>query len=170
MREFDPNRTPGTIIGAVAAGTVVVPFLMVYAFLFIARGAFVNVGEPDITSSRTGETMSGLVALLFLALVLIGMARLLNGSGRWLFLLGQLITLATSVDFVLDSSRGEPQVPAVVLLGSLVAIVLALVRTSWAWVQTRAGTRPAVASEADGTAAPGSTAGPKATEQDAGAS
>jgi hypothetical protein len=141
VKEFDPNRTPGTVIGAVAAGTVVVPFLIVYAFLFIAHGVFVDVGEPDVTSSRAGEALAGVVALAFLILVVLGMGRLLNGRGRWLFALGQAIALAASIDFVLDPSRGDPQVPALVLLGSLIAIVLALVPPSWAWVQTRGGTR-----------------------------
>jgi hypothetical protein len=135
MAELDPNRTPGTVISAVAAGTVVVPFLMVYAFLFIARGAFVNVDQPDITSSRTGETIAGLIALGFLLIVLVGIGRLLNGRGRWLFLLGQSIALGLSVDFLFDSSTGQPQVPAVVLTASLVAIVLACLPTSWAWVR-----------------------------------
>jgi hypothetical protein len=135
MAELDPNRTPGTVICAVAAGTVVVPFLMVYAFLFIARGAFVNVDQPDITSSRTGETIAGLIALGFLLIVLVGIGRLLNGRGRWLFLLGQSIALGLSVDFLFDSSTGQPQVPAVVLTGSLVAIVLACLPTSWDWVR-----------------------------------
>jgi hypothetical protein len=135
MAELDPNRTPGTVISAVAAGTVVVPFLMVYAFLFIARGAFVNVDQPDITSSRTGETIAGLIALGFLLLVLVGIGRLLNGRGRWLFLLGQSIAVGLSVDFLFDSSTGQPQVPAVVLAGSLVAIVLACLPTSWIWVR-----------------------------------
>jgi hypothetical protein len=135
MAELDPNRTPGTVMSAVAAGTVVVPFLMVYAFLFIARGAFVDVDQPDVTSSGTGETIAGLIALGFLLLVLVGIGRLLNGRGRWLFLLGQSIAVGLSVDFLFDSSAGQPQVPAVVLAGSLAAIVLACLPTSWAWVR-----------------------------------
>jgi hypothetical protein len=147
MKRPDPHRTPGTIIGAVAAGTVVVPFLIVYAFLFIARGLFIQVEQPDVTSSRTGEATAGFIALLFLVLVFVGMGRLLNGRDRWLFLTGQFIAFAVAVDFLIDSSSGEPQVPALVLLGSLVAMVLACVPTSWAWVQTRGGTQ--VPAEAD---------------------
>jgi hypothetical protein len=148
MKEFDPNRTPGTIIGAVAAGTVVVPFLIVYSFLFIARGLFIQVEQPDITSSRGGEAIAGFVALLFMVLILIGMSRLLNGRDRWVFIVGQVITFGVALDFLIDSSSGEPQVPAVVLVGAITAVVLACVPTSWAWVQTHGGTEPLVA-EAD---------------------
>jgi hypothetical protein len=130
----DPDKTPATVIGAVAAGTVVVPFLVVYAFLFIARGAFVQVDQPDITSSRTGQTVAGVVALAFLVLVFLGMGRLLSGRGRWLFVAGQVVTFGCCVDFLLDSSSGEPQVPALVLVASLAAIVLSLLPPSWAWV------------------------------------
>jgi len=139
MSDPDPTRTPATVIAAVAAGTVVVPFLIVYAFLFIARGAFVQVDQPDITSSRTGELMAGLVALAFLMLVIWGMGRLLNGWDRWVFLAGQLLTLGVAGDFLLDSASGEPQVPAVVLCASLLAIVLACLPTSWQWVHTGGG-------------------------------
>jgi hypothetical protein len=139
MPEIDPNRTPGPVIGAVAAGTVVVPFLVVYSFLFITRGIFVQVEQPDITSSRTGEAIAGFVAVVFLALIVIGMGRLLNGHDRWLFLLGQLITFGVCLDFLIDSSKGAPEVPAVVLLGSLIAIVLAVVPASWQWVQAAEG-------------------------------
>ena len=148
MKEFDPNRTPGTTIGAVAAGTVVVPFLIVYAFLFIARGLFIQVEQPDITSSRGGEAIAGFIALLFMVLILIGMSRLLNGRDRWVFIVGQVITFGVALDFLIDSSSGEPQVPAVVLVGAITAIVLACVPTSWAWVQSRGGTEP-LAAEAD---------------------
>ena len=147
MSDLDPNRTPGTVIGAVAAGNVVVPFLIVYAFLFIARGIFVNVSTPDITSSRTGEAISGFVALIFLFVIFVGMGRLLNGRGRWVFVAGQVIVAITSVGLLLDAASGQPEVPALTLIGSLVAIVFALVPTSWAWVAEDGGNLPLRASE-----------------------
>ena len=142
MTEHDPTRTPPTVIGAVAAGTVVVPFLIVYSFLFIVRGAFVEVDQPDITDSRTGELGAGLVALCFLLFVVWGMGRLLNGWDRWVFCAGQLITFAVALDLLLDTSSGEPEVPAVVLVASLLAMVLACLPPSWQWVQTEGGQRP----------------------------
>lgn len=146
MTEPDPTRTPGTVMGSVAAATVVVPFLIVYAFLFIVHGLFVQVEQPDITSSRTGEAIAGFVAFGFLLLVIWGMVRLLNGQDRWMLVAGQLVTFGVSLDFLLDSSSGDPQVPSVVLAASLLAIVLTLVPPSWLWVQTAGGERagPAV--------------------------
>jgi hypothetical protein len=139
VTELDPTRTPPAIIGAVAAGTVVVPFLIVYSFLFIVRGAFVEVDQPDITGSRSGELVAGLVALGFLVFVLWGMGRLLNGWDRWVFAAGQLVTFAVALDFLLDSASGEPQVPAVVLVASLLALVLTCLPPSWNWVRSHGG-------------------------------
>jgi peptidoglycan/LPS O-acetylase OafA/YrhL len=141
MTEPDPTRTPPTVIAAVAAGTVVVPFLIVYSFLFIVRGAFVHTDQPDITDSRSGELAAGLIALCFLIFVLWGMGRLLNGWDRWVFGAGQLITFAAALDLLLDVSSGEPEVPAVVMCASLLAMVLTCVPPSWRWVRTAGGQR-----------------------------
>ncbi|MDQ1738728.1 MAG: hypothetical protein QOE53_380 [Pseudonocardiales bacterium] len=139
MSEPDPTRTPPTVIGAVAAGTVVVPFLIVYSFLFIVHGGFVQVDQPDITDSRSGELIAGLIALAFLIFVLWGMGRLLNGWDRWVFVAGQVLTFGVALDLLLDRASGEPQVPAVVLCASLLALVLTCLPPSWHWVQTRGG-------------------------------
>lgn len=137
--ERDPTTTPGVVIGAVAAATVVVPFLIVYSFLFIARGVFVEVEQPDITGSRHGEAVAGLVALVFLAFVFWGMLRMLNGANRMVFWLGQAIALAVSVFFVLDSSSGDPQVPVVTGIAAALAIVLSLTPPASRWVATGGG-------------------------------
>jgi hypothetical protein len=139
VTEPDPKTTPPTVIGAVAAGTVVVPFLIVYSFLFIAHGAFVAVDQPDITDSRSGELLAGLIALGYLIFVLWGMGRLLNGWDRWVFAAGQLVTFGVALDFLLDSGSGEPQVPAVVLAASLLALVLTCLPASWHWVRSHGG-------------------------------
>lgn len=145
MNQPDPTHTPPTVIAAVAAGTVVVPFLIVYSFLFIVRGGFVHVDQPDITGSRTGELIAGLVALAFLIFVLWGMGRLLNGWDRWVFLAGQLLTFGVALKLLLDSASGEPQVPAVVLIASLLAVVLTCLSPSWQWVASEGGHRAAKA-------------------------
>lgn len=138
---MDETRTPPTVIAAVAAGTVVVPFLIVYSFLFIVRGGFVQVDQPDITGSRTGELIAGLIAFGFLIFVLWGMGRLLNGWDRWVFLVGQLLTFGVALKLLLDSASGEPQVPAVVMVAALLAMVLTCLSPSWRWVATEGGQR-----------------------------
>ncbi|MEO6702030.1 MAG: hypothetical protein ABI140_15345 [Jatrophihabitantaceae bacterium] len=141
----DPTATPGVVIGAVAAATVVVPFLMVYSFLFIVRGMFVQVEQPDITGSRSGEAVAGFIALAFLILVLWGMIRLLNGQHRLVFWAGQSITAAAAIKFLLDSSSGQPQVPAVVLVAALLAIGLSVLPATDRWVRTAGGEQPEAA-------------------------
>lgn len=143
----DPNRTPGVVIAAVAAATVVVPFLVVYAFLFIARGIFVTPEQPDITSSRHGEAFAGFIALLFLAFVLWGMGRMLNGYNRIIFWSGQLITAATAGYLLLDTSSGEPQVPIVVLVGAVLALILSITPPANRWVRGPESPEPVVAEE-----------------------
>ncbi len=133
--DFDPNRTPGIVIGAVAAATVVVPFLIVYSFLFIARGIFVTPEQPDITSSRQGEAISGFIALIFLAFVLWGMTRMLNGYNRAVFWAGQLVTAGTAGYLLLDASAGEPQVPLVVFVASVLALLMSVTPQATRWVR-----------------------------------
>lgn len=141
MTEPDPRRTPGVVIAAASAATVVVPFLIVYAFLFIMRGLFVQVEQPDITDTRSGEAVAGFVALAFLILVLWGMLRLLNGSSRLIFWAGQLITAGAAALFLIDASFGQPQVPAVVLLAAVLAIVLSCLPAATRWVRSGGGER-----------------------------
>lgn len=143
----DPTQTPGVVIGSVAAATVVVPFLIVYSFLFIARGIFVTPEQPDITSSRHGEAISGFVALLFLGFVLWGMTRMLNGANRSVFWAGQLITAATAGYLVLDASAGEPQVPIVVFLSAVIALALSVTPPATRWV--RGSPEPVVEADQD---------------------
>lgn len=129
------TETPNSVIAAVVAGSVVVPFLIVLGTLFIAHGVFVNVDTPDVTSTRGGEAAVGVLIVVFLALVAVGLARLLGGRDRWVFLLGQLITVGVSFDFVIDRSSGDPYVPGVVLVASALAVAFAVVPTSWNWVK-----------------------------------
>jgi nitrate reductase NapE component len=137
----DPHRTPGAVIATVAAATVVVPLLMVYSFLFIVRGLFVQVEQPDITSSRSGEAVAGFIALAFLVFVLWGMIRLLNGQHRLVFWAGQLIAAGAAAKFLLDSSSGQPEVPAVVLIAALLALLGSVLPVTTRWVRSAGGDR-----------------------------
>ena len=147
--DHDDERTPGVVIGSVAAATVVVPFLVVYAFLFIARGIFVTPEQPDITSSRHGEAIAGFIAVLFLAFVLWGMTRMLNGANRSVFWIGQLITAGSAGYLLLDASSGEPQVPIVVFVGAVLALALSLTPPATRWVRGSAGPSETEPSEAE---------------------
>ena len=126
---------PGSVITVIAASIAPIPFLFIYSVLFILRGTVLHSSNPpDITSTRGGEALVGLAALVFLVVCVIGTWRYLTQSGRWLLILGQLVTLGFAVDFVLDSSTGEPEVPFVLILSSATALLMCLRKTSWNWI------------------------------------
>ena len=129
----EERDTPPTVIGAIAAGVAPAPFLLTYAVLFILHGTVFPVDPPDITGSKVGEALAGLVALAFLLVIVIGLGLFLSRRTRWLFLAGQLATLGVCINFVLDSSSGDPEVPFVLIVCSGLAVVLGCLPASWAW-------------------------------------
>src|SRR5207247_522232 len=82
--------------GAIAAGVAPAPFLVTYSVLFLLHGTVFPVDPPDITGSRAGEALAGVVALAFLIAIVLGLAWLLSRRTRWLFLGGQLLALGVS--------------------------------------------------------------------------
>jgi hypothetical protein len=133
----DMRTAPPPVIGASAAGVAPTPFLAVYAVLFIAHGFLHPVQPPDITTTRTGEQVAGVIAAVLLLVMVVTIFWYLNGRRRWPFVIGQFATLVTSVDFVLDPTTGSPAVPAVLALTSAAALVLAFLPGSSAWIGTR---------------------------------
>jgi hypothetical protein len=125
---------PGTAIGSVAVAIAPVPFLFIYATLFLLRGTILPVSPPDITSTRGGEALSGLVALAYLVVIVLGVYFFLSQRGRWVFLVGQLVCFGICVDFVLDPSSGDPGVPLLLGATSALAVVLACLTPSWEWI------------------------------------
>ena len=134
MPDEDASGTPPTVIGAIAAGVAPAPFLLTYSILFLVHGTVSPVDPPDITGSRAGEAIAGLVALAFLGLIVLGLARFLSRRARWLFLAGQLATLALSIDFLVDATSGQPEVPFALAVASAGAVVLGCVPPSWNWI------------------------------------
>ena len=130
-RSDEPDReSPPTVVGAVAAGTAPLPFLAVYAVMFIVHGGFHHVVPPDITSSNRGELVAGIVALIVLVVSAVALLWMLGGTRRWLFVLVQLATLATAVDFLLDSTKGGPLISGVLVATSVIALVLSFLPPS----------------------------------------
>jgi hypothetical protein len=154
----DTREAPPAVIGSAAAGVAPTPFLAVYAVLFTAHGFFHPVQPPDITTTQTGEKMAGVIAAVLLLVIVLTIVWFLNGRRRWPFVIGQLATLITSVDFVLDPTTGSPAVPAVLALTSAAALVLALLPASSAWVgmqprlPRRRAERPAATDTSDAAA------------------
>ncbi len=95
------------MIGAVAAGVAPLPFLAVYAVLFIVRGTVHPVTPPDIGNSKTAELIAGLIALALFIIGSLAALWLLDGRRRWLFVACQVALLATSVYFIVDRNSGS---------------------------------------------------------------
>ena len=131
-----PRPTPSAVIAAIALGVAPLPFLMVYAVLFILHGSVHPVVPPDITGSKTGELVAGIIALVLFVVGVVSVYWYLNQRRRWLFALGQLATLATSIDFTVDPSKGSPLVPVLLVATSAVALVIALLPVSADYVRS----------------------------------
>jgi hypothetical protein len=134
VRNDDEVReTPGAVVWAVAAATAALPFLAVYAVIFIVHGGVHRVVPPDITSSSHGELVAGIIALVLFLIDLVSLFWMMNGRRRWPFLLVQLGMLATAIDFFVDVTKGGRFVSFVVALASVAAIVCALLPPAWAY-------------------------------------
>jgi hypothetical protein len=129
-----PLETPGPVIGSIALGVGPLPFLIVYSILFIVHGMLYPVSPPDITSTQTGEAVAGWIAFTLFCVGVLTIFWFLGGIRRWPFLVGQLATFITAVDFVFDSTKGSPAVPALLVVTSGTAIVLALLPSSWEYM------------------------------------
>lgn len=128
----DESRdAPPVVIGAVAAGVAPLPFLAVYAVLFISRGTVHPVTPPDVGNSKTTELIAGLIALALFVIGSLAAYWLLDGRRRWPFLVCQLALLATAIDFVIDSTTGSPAIPIVLAATSLIALLLAMAPATW---------------------------------------
>ncbi|TAM91565.1 MAG: hypothetical protein EPN43_04005 [Jatrophihabitans sp.] len=128
-RAEPPLETSPVVLGGVCAGIAPLPFLVVYAVLFIAH-ALHPVGPPDITATRTGELVAGVVAAVAFVLLAWSVLAYLNHARRWPFLILQFAALVTAVVFLGNSTTGGPVVSAVLAVAAAIAIVLAVLPAS----------------------------------------
>lgn len=132
MRDEDEVReTPSAVVWAVAAGTAPLPFLAVYAVIFIVHGGVHPVAPPDITRTAHGELVVGLIALGVFVVDVVALLWMLSGRRRWPFVVVQLAVLATAIDFLIDPTKGGRIVSAVVAVAALAALVCAFLPQSW---------------------------------------
>ena len=125
-----PDETPPSVIGAIAAAVGPLPFLVVYAVVFIGHGVFYPVQPPDITKSRTGEAIAGFTAVALSLVLILTIWWFLSGRRRWPFVLAQLAVLGTTIAFITDPNTGSATVPLVLVVTSVVALVLAFAHGS----------------------------------------
>ncbi len=124
------SDAPPAVIGATALGVAPLPFLAVYAILFLAHGTVHPVSPPDIGSSKNDELLAGLVATALFVIGCLATFWFLDARRRWLFALAQAAALGTSIDFVVDTTSGPPAVPILLLVTSAAALVLAFLPAS----------------------------------------
>ena len=125
------RETPPTVVGAVALGCAPLPFLAVYAVLFIVHGTVHPVVPPDIGTSKGDELIAGLIALAGFVVCALSTYWFLDGRRRWLFAAFQALLLATAIDFIVDTTKGSPGIPILLAITALVALVLAFLPASW---------------------------------------
>lgn len=135
MHDDDERETSPVVVGAVSIGTAPLPFLAVYAVLFILRGTIRPVHPPDVTSSQTGELIAGIVALIAFVVMSTTLLWFLNRRRRWPFAAGQLAMVAITTYFLLDRTTGGEMVSALVLVTSVMALVLGFAPASWRHVE-----------------------------------
>lgn len=126
MDDEAARPSAGPVVGAIALGVAPLPFLAIYAVLFIAHGGIHHVAPPDITGSNGGELIAGLIAAAGFALVTVSAASFLGRSRRWLFVLVQLAVAAGSAYLLADPTAGPSGVPALLLGTGAGSAVLAL--------------------------------------------
>lgn len=132
--EDDFKETPGIVIAAIACGVAPVPFLVTYSAIFLMHGTIFPVDPPDITGSRLGEALCGVLALIYLFAIISSIGWFLSQKRRWTFLVFQLLSLGFALDFLLDTSKGDPEVPLLLVFTTLGALVLGLLPVSHRWV------------------------------------
>ena len=132
------SETPTQAIWSIAAGVGPLPFLFVYSVIFIAHGFFWPVDPPDITTTRHGEAVAGLLAVLVALVIVATLWSFLSARRRWPHLLAQLAVLGTTIGFVLDPRTGSPVVPIALIVTSAVAIGFGLHPASGRFVGSRA--------------------------------
>jgi hypothetical protein len=130
----EPREAPPAVVTAVAAGTAPLPFLAVYAVMFIVHGGFHPVIPPDVTNSNHGELIAGIIALALFVLSVVVLLWMLNGRRRWPFVIVQLAVLGAAIDFVLDDTKGGRPISLVLVLTSVAAVVCAFLPPAWTYV------------------------------------
>lgn len=132
-----PRETPSQVIWSIAAGVGPLPFLFVYSAIFIAHGFFWPVEPPDITTTRHGEAVAGVLAVLVAVLIVLTLWWFLSARRRWPHLLAQLAVLGTTIGFVADPRTGSPVVPIALIVTSAAALACGLHPASAAFVGSR---------------------------------
>jgi hypothetical protein len=131
----DERESPPMVVGAVAAGVAPLPFIGVYAIMFLIHGSIHPINPPDVTTTKGGEFAAGLVALAVFILASAALLMFLNGRRRWPFALTQLAVLGAAIAFFVDETAGGQTVSFLVILTSVAALLLGFSPQGWEQVR-----------------------------------
>jgi len=123
-----PTATP--VVFAIALGVAPLPFLAIYAVLFIAHGWLHHVSPPDITGSNRGELVAGLIALALFVVVTVSISSFLNRHRRWFFGLCQLATLLASIYLFGTPTTGPSGIPIILIATSAISLAITVLPVS----------------------------------------
>jgi uncharacterized BrkB/YihY/UPF0761 family membrane protein len=138
VRNDYTHQTPAAVTGSVACGVAPLPLLAVYTVIFLIHGSIKPVHPPDVTSTTHGEFVAGLVSLVLLIALVFCLLWFLNGKRRWPLAVMELASLVVFFDFMIDSTKGGPIIPALLVLTSIVSLVLMFAPASWWWLDRKA--------------------------------
>jgi len=126
-----PIPTPPSVVAAAAFGTIPIPFIAVYAVLFIVHGTVHPVVPPDITNSKNGELVAGIIAAVLLLISLVALLWVVNGRRRWPFVLVQLGMLGAACYFLVDKTAGGTTASVAIAVTTLGALITIFVPSAW---------------------------------------
>ncbi len=124
------SHSPPEVLAAMGFGFVPVPFLAMYAILFISRGFIVPVSPPDVTGSSVGEGLVGVGAVVLIVALSVVIAWLVAGRRRWPFVIMQLAVLGFGGYCLSNRDTGPIWIPLLMLVCSVVAIGCAFLPAS----------------------------------------
>lgn len=131
-RDDDDRQAPPTVVAAVACGTAPVPFLAVYAVMFLVHGSVHPVIPPDITGTTRGEFWCGIVAAVLFIVSSVSLIWAISGARRWPFVGSQALMFAAAIYFLVDGTEGGTFVSTLIAVATLVALALVFLPVSWA--------------------------------------
>ncbi|MBE7186974.1 hypothetical protein [Jatrophihabitans endophyticus] len=134
MVDDDGGPTPPVVTAAVSIGTAPLPFLAVYAALFLLHGAVHPVHPPDITNSQDGELVAGVITTVIFVIATASLVQFLNRHRRWPYAVVQLAVLGGCVDVLVDSTRGGRPIAGLLVATTVVSLVFGFAPDSWTHV------------------------------------
>lgn len=137
MADDDVAPTPSAVTAAVSVGTAPLPFIAVYAALFVLHGAVHPVHPPDIGNSPDQELVAGLITTVLFVVMTASLVMFLNRKRRWFYAALQVLVMAGCIDVLIDSTKGGRGVALLLVLTTVISLFFGFAPDSWTHVRRR---------------------------------